>query len=99
MTTTASQRKLIQLSKQYETLKEAMKSISNELNEATLAVARETGIGVFFQDVDGTVFRVAKATGTYVAYKELTYERTRRNPQEKPGISLKDARDAGYDVK
>lgn len=96
---TDNQRKLIELSKQYEALRDQMKEVSAGLNDATAAVAQEIGIGTFFQDTDGTVFRVAKATGTYVAYKELVYERTRRHPKEKPGISLKDARDAGFDVK
>ena len=96
---TDNQSKLIQLSKQYEILREQMKEVSEGLNEATAAIAQESGIGTFFQDTDGTVFRVAKATGTYIAYKDLIYERTRRHPKEKPGISLKDARDAGDDVK
>lgn len=96
---TDNQNRLIQISKKYEALRDAMKEVSAELTEVTALVAQETGLGTFFQDVDGTVFRVAKATGTYIAYKELTYERTRRHPKEKPGISLKDARDAGYDVK
>lgn len=96
---TDNQNKLIQLSKKHERLREVMKEVSAELNAATEAVAKETGLGVFFQDVDGTVFRVAKATGTFVPYKDLTYERTRRHPKEKPGIRLKDAREAGYDVK
>lgn len=96
---TENQNRLIQVSKKYEALREAMKEVSVELEAATLEVAKETGLGVFFQDVDGTVFRVAKGKGTYVAFKEYVYERTRRHASEKPGISLKDARDAGYDVK
>ena len=96
---TDNQLKLIELSKKYETLRDAIKEVSVQLNDATTAVAKETGLGTFFQDVDGTVFRVAKATGTYVTYRELTYERTRRHPKEKPGISLKDAREHGFDVK
>lgn len=96
---TDNQRQLISLSKKYETTKEFMKQLSNELNEAIAAVAKETGLNVFFQDSDGTVFRVAKAKGTYVEYKDLIYQRTRRNPKEVPGISLKEARDAGYDIK
>ena len=96
---TSNQSKLIELSKKYETLRGVMKDVSTQLNDATIAVAQETGLGVFFQDNDGTVFRVAKATGTFVEYRDLKYERTRRHPSEKPGISLKDARDAGYDVK
>lgn len=96
---TNNQQILIKLSKQYEEQRDLMKAINTDLNEITAAVAKESGIGTFFQDNDGTVFRVAKATGTYIPYKDLVYERTRRNPKEKPGISLKDAREAGYDVK
>lgn len=96
---THNQNKLIELSKKYETLRDVMKDVSVQLNDATTAVAQEIGLGTFFQDDDGTVFRVAKATGTFVPFRDLTYERTRRHPKEKPGISLKDARDAGYDVK
>jgi hypothetical protein len=96
---TDNQRKLIEISKLYENLRDQMKEVSAALGDVTAAVAKESGLGTFFQDSDGTVFRVAKATGTYVPYKELVYERTRRHPKEKPGISLKDARDAGFDVK
>ena len=95
---TDNQSKLIAFSKHYEILKEQMKEARDNLDESVNAVAQEIGIGAFFQDADGTVYRVAKATGTYIAYKDLIYERTRRHPKERPGISLKEAREAGFEV-
>ena len=96
---TESQAKLIEATKKFEAIKETYKAATVEVNELCQTVAKESGIGEFFMDdSDGTVFRVAKGKGTYVEYKEYVYQRTRRHAKEKPGISLKEAREAGFEV-
>lgn len=94
-----STKKLIELSKQYEAIKEKRQAILDELEIVYKQVVEEVGLGTMFQDDDGTVFRVVKPSGVYIPYHEYKYERTRRHAGEKPGITLKDARENGYDVK
>ena len=97
---TENQQKLIEATKKLEQFKETYKALQNEVDALCVEVAKESGIGELFVDpTDGTVFRVARGKGTFVPYKQYIYERTRRHSKEKPGITLKEAREAGFDIK
>jgi len=97
---TENQAKLIQITKQFEAAKDQYKELSAQLNEACTAVAQETGLDVLFQDpTDGTVFKIERPKGTYVEFRQIGYARTRREGEKKGSISIKDAKDAGFNVK
>lgn len=86
---------LITLSLQKEKLKKEMEETNAKLDE----VLKGLGLGHMFQAQDGTVFRVSKPTGTYISFREIDYDRTRREGEKSGSLSLTDARNAGFEVK
>ena len=86
---------LVTLSLQKEKLKKEMEENNAKLEE----VLKGLGLGYMFQAQDGTVFRVAKPTGTYISFREIDYDRTRREGEKSGSLSLTDARNAGFEVK
>jgi len=93
---TEAQAKFIELSKQYESLKESMKAHKQELVE----LMAEIGVGSHFQDPeDGTVFQIVKPSGTFISFDEVAYERTKRNGEAKGTLSMKKADELGYKLK
>lgn len=70
-----------------------MKAMKQELN----GLMTEIGISTHFQDSeDGTVFQIVKPTGTYIAFDDLAYERTKREGEVKGSMSKKKADELGY---
>jgi predicted metal-dependent phosphotriesterase family hydrolase len=87
------QEELIELSKQYEAGKEAMKILKQKM----LAVMTQIGVGNHFQDpADNTVFQIVKPTGTFISFDDLGYERTKRTGEVKGSMSMKKAQELGY---
>ena len=86
---------LVTLYLQKEKLKKEMEEINTKLEGAL----KELGLGYMFQAQDGTVFRVSKPTGTYISFREIDYDRTRREGEKSGSLSLTDARNAGFEVK
>jgi hypothetical protein len=83
-----------------ERKKSEVKKFFEELKEATEAVAKEIGINGFFQDPsDGTVFKIVIPEGRFVAFDHIGYVRTRRADEKRGDLSLKEAQEAGFDVK
>jgi hypothetical protein len=93
---TEAQRKFVELEKQ----KEIIKSYLENLNSAVSEVAKEIGINGFFQDTDGTVYKIVVPTGKWVPHESVSYLRTRRMHEEKSPLplALKDAEAAGFAV-
>jgi len=88
------QKKFIALEKEREVHKQYFK----DLNEATQAVADEIGIGKYFQDDRGTVFKIVVPTGRWVEFEQIGYVRTRRADESKGSLSLKEAQEAGFSL-
>jgi hypothetical protein len=87
--------RLLELERQ----KAAVKKYFQDLSEATEALAKEVGIGGFFQDPsDGTVFKVVVPDGRWVNYETISYVRTRRSDEKRGDLSLKEAQAAGFTV-
>ena len=92
---TDQQQKFLELSKQAEGLRNQLKKIQPEINELLL----EMGEGANFQDpTDKTVFQVIVPNGTFVEYKKIAYERTKREGEFKGTLSVKKAKELGYDL-
>lgn len=81
-----------------EAKKEAVKQYFKDLDEATKAVAEIVGINGYFQAPDGTVFKIVNPAGTFVEYKTVGYERTRREGEKRGSLSMKEAKEAGFDI-
>jgi hypothetical protein len=91
---TEAQRRFVEL----ERKKEEVKKYFDELNAATEAVSKEVGIGGFFQDDQGTVYKVVIPDGKFVYFEKISYVRTRRSHEKRGDLSIKEAEGAGFKV-
>lgn len=91
---TEAQLKFVELEKQ----KEAVKAYFDKLQEATLALAKEIGVGGMFQDTEGTVYKVVVPEGKFVHFEKIGYQRTRRQGEKRGDLSLTEARERGFNV-
>lgn len=89
---TEAQAKFVELEKQ----KEAVKKFFEDLAVATEAVAKEVGVNGYFQDPEGTVYKVVVPEGKFVYFEKLSYVRTRRTHEKRGDLSMKEAEDAGF---
>ena len=80
--------------------KAEVKKFFDDLNAATEALIAAHGVGHFFQDADGVVYKTAVPEGKFVYFEKYTVNRTRRLSEgEKSGsLSITEARAAGYEV-
>jgi hypothetical protein len=91
---TEAQAKFIAL----ERKKEEVKAYFEELNEAVAAVSREIGIGGYFQDDQGVVYKVVIPEGKFVYFEKISYVRTRRPHEKRGDLSMKEAEAAGFQL-
>lgn len=91
---TDAQMKFVSLEKR----KEEVKRFFEELKLATEAVSKEIGIGGYFQDKEGTVYKIVVPEGRFVAFDRIGYQRTRRSNEKRGDLSLTEAREAGFSV-
>ena len=91
---TPTQQNFVNLEKQKEKVKEYFESLKKAVDE----LAKEVGLNGFFQDEEGTVYKVVEPEGRYVNYERISYKRTRRLNEERGDLSLKEAEAAGFTV-
>jgi hypothetical protein len=104
MPLTAVQETFVELDKK----KKAVEEFYQQYDAAIAAVVHEAaanqgegadGIGAFFQDEEGTVYKTDIPKGTFVSFKPLTILRTRREGEKQGTLALKTAQEAGFEVK
>jgi len=92
---TDQQQKIIELSKHRELLKEQLKESSEKLE----ALLLEEGVGKSFQDpTDNVVFEIIVPKGGYTYYSHVGYDRTKREGERSGTLSLKRAKELGYNL-
>ena len=89
-----TQKKFIELEKQ----KADHRKFFEDLKEATQAVADEIGLEKMFQDDEGTVYQTVIPEGKFVSFDKIGYVRTRREDEKRGDLSLKKAREAGFEI-
>ena len=90
---TDEQKKIIELSKHRELLKEQLKTSSEELETLLL----EVGVGTSFQDpADNVVFEIVIPKGSYTYYNHIGYDRTKREGERSGALSMKRAKELGF---
>lgn len=62
------------------------------------SVAKEVGINGYFQDEEGTVYKIVEPEGKFVTFEKISYVRTRRIDEKRGDLSLKEAEEAGFTV-
>ena len=91
---TDAQRKFVELEKQ----KEQIKQYFENLRLSVESVAKEVGINGYFQDDEGTVYKIVEPEGKFVTFEKISYVRTRRMDEKRGDLSLKEAEEAGFAV-
>jgi hypothetical protein len=91
---TPVQRNFVNLEKQKEKVKEYFESLRKAVDE----LSKEIGLNGYFQDEEGTVYKVVEPEGRFVNYEKISYKRTRRIDEERGDLSLKEAESAGFTV-
>lgn len=91
---TEAQKRFVNLEKK----KAEVKRFFDELKEATQDVAKEVGINGYFQDNEGTVYKIVEPEGKFVTYEKISYVRTRRQDEKRGDLSLTEAESAGFTV-
>ena len=95
MNLTPAQAKFIELEKK----KAEVKKYFDELQTAIEAVVKEVGIDQYFQDpTDGTVFKTVIPEGRFVHFDKFGYKRTKRADEKRGDLSMKEAKEAGFDL-
>lgn len=89
---TEAQKRFVEL----ERKKEDIKKYFDELNIAVEALVKETGVGSYFQDEQGVVYKVIVPEGKFVHFEKYSYKRTRRPDEERGELSMKEAEAAGF---
>ena len=79
-----------------ERKKDEIKQYFEELTEATKALATEIGVGSFFQDDQGIVYKVVEPDGRFVHFDKISYVRTKRPHEKRGDLSMKEAEEAGF---
>jgi len=91
---TEAQQLFIELDKQ----KAEHKNFFELYNAAAKMVVNELGIGAYFQDEEGIVYKTVKPSGTFVHFIDYAVDRTRRMGEAKGSLSMKEAKEAGFEV-
>jgi len=91
---TEAQKKFVELEKK----KESIKKYFEELKEAVELVSKEIGVNSYFQDEEGTVYKIVEPEGKFVSFEKISYVRTRRSHETRGDLSLKEAEAAGFSV-
>lgn len=65
-----------------------------ELEIAVAEVEKIVGLNGYFKASDGTVFKIVRPSGTFVSFKTLAYERTKREGEARGSLSVKEAKEA-----
>jgi len=82
-----------------EKRKEEVKKYFDQLQTALEEVVKDIGINKYFQDpTDGTVYKTVEPEGRFVKFEKYSYERTKRLGEARGTLSIKEAKEAGFDV-
>lgn len=81
-----------------EKKKEEVKKYFEELNTALEEVVKEIGVGSYFQDAHGTVYKTVIPEGKFVYFERFGINRTRRPGEKRGDLSIKEAKEAGFQV-
>lgn len=91
---TEAERRFVELDRR----KDEVKKFFDEYAAATEALVEAHGVGHFFQDDEGVVYETAVPAGRFVYYEKFVVNRTRRGDEKQGSLSLKAAREAGFEV-
>ena len=77
-----------------EKRKNEIKKYFEDLETAVEAVSKEIGENGYFQDAEGTVYKIVRPEGKFVHFEKWGYERTKREGEARGTLSVKEAKEA-----
>lgn len=81
-----------------ERRKDEFKKWQEDLEKATTELIEEQGLNSYFQDERGTVYKLVECTGRFVIFERYGYLRTKRPGEERGSLSMKEAKEHGFQV-
>lgn len=84
-----AQRRLMELSYKKDELKKQYEELNTELEQVLITL----GVDSFFEDAEGTVYKVVIPKGSFVSFKHIDYVRTRRGMEKVGSLSMKEAKE------
>jgi hypothetical protein len=87
---TDAQRRLVAL----DLRKKEITAYYEELDQVLPLVVAEVGINGYFQAPDGTVYKLLKAEGKFVTFKDFDFHRTKREGESRGTLSKDEAEKA-----
>lgn len=91
---TDKQKRFVEL----ERRKDEIKKYYEDLETATVELIGEQGLNSFFQDEQGTVYKLVECSGRYVKFDRVSYARTKRPGEERGSLSMKEAKEHGFQI-
>jgi hypothetical protein len=89
-----TQKRFIELEKK----KDEVRKYYEDLNASIDALIQEHGVNSYFQDEEGTVYKLVECEGRYVKFDKYGYKRTKRPGEERGELSMKEAKEKGFNV-
>lgn len=90
----AAERRIVALDR----LGPVIKQYYEERRDALDRLIAEKGLGHYFQDGEGIVYKTAEADGRFVYYERAEIRRTKRAGERAGSLSVKEATEAGFDL-
>lgn len=81
-----------------ERRKDEVKKWHEDLQTALSELIREQGLNSYFQDTEGTVYKLVECPGRFVHFDRFSYDRTKRSGERAGTLSLKEAKEHGFQV-
>jgi tRNA uridine 5-carbamoylmethylation protein Kti12 len=81
-----------------ERKKDEVKKYYEDLEKATAELIAEQGLNSYFQDAEGTVYKLVELDGRFVKFDRFGYVRTKRAGEERGSLSMKEAKERGFAV-
>ena len=91
---TDKQKRFIELERRKDEIKQWYTDLQTALSE----LIGEQGLNSYFQDEQGTVYKLVECDGRFVHFDKFSYDRTKR-PGERAGtLTVKEAKEHGFKV-
>ena len=87
------QEDFLKMVEKYEQLKDAMKELKVKMHESL----EKIGPNSYFQG-NGVVFKVVRPEGTFISFDKIGYVRTKKPTEKRGSLSVKEAKEAGFEV-
>ena len=91
---TDKQKRFVEL----ERKKDEIKAFYEAFEAATAELIRDQGLNSYFRDEQGTVYKLVELDGRYVKFDRYGYVRTKRPGEDRGSLSVKEAKEHGFDI-